>query len=156
MMGFCPEGLCNTPAWPTALARRSRPGSLQAGSVWTAAHHRICRSTASWYPVLTQGGICVPPTVTYLPYRVSGSTLTAVGHSQLLARWPGTHSQILAETQRAAQTVFSIYLKSNCSHDTSASSALGVLNNYVLYKSMHSLTHSKTPQYAIHWWVLTF
>ena len=24
-------------------------------------------------------------------YRVSGSTLTAVGRSQLLARWPGTH-----------------------------------------------------------------
>ena len=33
-----------------------------------------------------RAGICVPPTVTYLPYRVSGSTLTAVGRSQLLAR----------------------------------------------------------------------
>ena len=43
-------------------------------------------------PVLTRAGICVPPTVIYLPYRVSGSTLTAVGRSQLLARWPGTHS----------------------------------------------------------------
>ena len=51
----------------------------------TAAHHRICRSTASRSPVLTRAGICVPPTVTYLPYRVSGSTLTAVGRSQLLA-----------------------------------------------------------------------
>jgi len=47
-------------------------------SVWTAVHHRICRSTASWSPVLTRGGI-------YLPYRVSGSTLTAVGRSQMLA-----------------------------------------------------------------------
>jgi len=44
---------------------------------------------------VTRGGIYVPPTVTYLPYRVSGSTLTAVGRSQLLARWPGTHSGIL-------------------------------------------------------------
>ena len=35
-------------------------------------------STASRSPVLTRGGICVPPTVTYLPYRVSGSTLTVV------------------------------------------------------------------------------
>ena len=35
-------------------------------SVWTAAHHRICRSTASRSPVLTRGGICVPPTVIYL------------------------------------------------------------------------------------------
>jgi len=31
----------------------------------------------------------------YLPYRVSGSTLTAVGRSQLLARWPGSLSRIL-------------------------------------------------------------
>jgi len=48
-------------------------------------HHRICRSTASRSPVLTRAGIGVPPTVTYLPYRVSRSTLTAVGRSQLLA-----------------------------------------------------------------------
>jgi len=41
----------------------------------------------------------------HLPYRVSGSTLTAVGRSQLLARWPGTHSRILSAIQRAAQTV---------------------------------------------------
>ena len=77
-------------ARPTALARRSRPGSLQwqFTSVWTAAHHRICRSTASRSPVLTRAGICVPPTVTYLPFRVSGSTLMAVGRSQLLARDP--------------------------------------------------------------------
>jgi len=53
------------------------------------------RSTASRSPVLTRGSICVPPTVTYLPYRVSVSTLTAVGRSQLLPR-----------TQRAVQTQF--------------------------------------------------
>ena len=41
----------------------------------------------------TRRGICVPPTVIYLPYRVSGSALTAVGRSQLLAQWPGTHSR---------------------------------------------------------------
>jgi len=54
-------------------------------------------------PVLTRGGISVPPTVTYLPYRVSGSTLTAIGRFQLLARWPGTLSRILSGIQRAAQ-----------------------------------------------------
>ena len=107
----------------------------------SAAHHRICRSTASRSPVLTRGGICVPPTVTYLPYRVSGSTLTDVGRSQLLARWPGTHSRILSGIQRAAQTVLGVYLKSTCSRATSVSSALGVLNDYALYKSTHSLTH---------------
>jgi len=32
---------------------------------------RICRSTASRSPMLTRAGICVPPTVTYLPHCVS-------------------------------------------------------------------------------------
>jgi len=77
-------------------------------------------------------------------YRVSGSTLTAVGRSQLLARWPGTHSRNLSRIQRAAQTVLGIYLKRTCSHVTSASSALGVLNDYALFKSTHALTHSLT------------
>ena len=35
-----------------------------------------------------------------------------------------------------------VYLKRTCSSDTSASSALGVLNDYALHKSTHSLTHS--------------
>ena len=82
---------------------------------------------------------CVPPTVIYLPYRVSGSTLTAVGRSQLLAQWPGTHSRILSGIQRAAQTVLGVYLKRTCSRFTSASSAVGVFNEYALYKSTHSL-----------------
>ena len=72
----------------------------------------------------------------------SGSTPTAVGHSQLLVRRPGTLSQILSGIQRAAQTVLGIYLKHTCSGDTRAASALAVLNNDALYKSMHSLTHS--------------
>ena len=82
---------------------------------------------------------CVPPTVIYLPYRVSGSTLTAVGRSQLLAQWPGTHSRILSVIQRAAQTVLGVYLKRTCSRFTSASSAVGVFNEYALYKFTHSL-----------------
>ena len=74
--------------WTRAYRRRRH-----CTSVWTTAHHRIYRLTASRSPVLTGGGICVPPTVIYmyLPYRVSGSTLTAVGRCQLLARcrsWP--------------------------------------------------------------------
>jgi len=73
------------------------------------------------------------------------STLTAVGRSQLLARWPGTHSRISSWIQRAAQTVVGVYLKRTCSRVTSASSALGVLNDYALYKSKHSVTHSLLP-----------
>jgi len=77
-------------------------------------------------------------------YRVFGSTLTAVGRSQLLARWPRTHCRILSGIHLAAQTVLGIYLKRTCSRVTSASSELGVLNDYALYKSTHSPTHSLT------------
>ena len=70
----------------------------------------------------------------------SGSTLTTVGRSQQLVRWPGTHSRVVSGIQRAAQTVLGVYLKRTCSRVTSASSALGVLNDYALYKSTHSLT----------------
>jgi len=80
---------CNGLTFPIGF---SSSWQWQFTSVWTAAHRRICRSTASRSPVLTGGDICVPPAV--MPYRVSGSTLTAVGRSQLLARWPGTHSRI--------------------------------------------------------------
>ena len=78
----------------------------------------------------------------YLPYRISGSTLAAAGRSQLLARWPGTLSRILSGIQRTARTVFGVHLKRTYSRDTSASSALGVLNDNPLYKSTHSFTHS--------------
>ena len=50
--------------WLTSLTGFSSSLQWQFTSVWTAAHHRICRSTASRSPVLTRGGICVPPTVT--------------------------------------------------------------------------------------------
>ena len=70
------------------------------------------------------------------------SRLTPIGRSQLLARWPGTHSRILSGIRRAAQTVLGVYLNRTCSRVTGASSALGVLNDYALYKSTHSLTHS--------------
>jgi len=68
--------------------------------------------------------ICVPPTITYLLYLVSGSTLTAVWRFQLLARWPGTHSRILSEIQRAAQTVLGVYLKRTRSRLTSTSTPM--------------------------------
>ena len=77
--------------------------------------------------------------------RIAGAAQIAphgssgVGRFQLLARWPGTHSRILSGIQRAAQTVVGVYLKRTCSRVTSASTALGVLNDYALYKSTHSL-----------------
>ena len=98
-------------------------------------------STASRSPVLTRAGICVPPTVIYLPYRVSGLTSTAVGRSQLLARWPGTHSRILSGIQRAAQTVLGVYLKRARSRITSASSAFSG-SQRLRAVQIHALTHS--------------
>jgi len=80
--------------------------------------------------------------VTVLEYLNGHATLTAVGRSQLLAKWPGTLTQIISGILRAAQTVLGTYLKCTCSRDTSASRAIGVLNDYALYKSMHS--HSLT------------
>ena len=45
--------------------------------------------------------------------------------------------------QRAAQTVLGVYLKrTSFSRVASASSALGILNDYALYKSAHSLLFS--------------
>jgi len=51
------------------------------------------------------------------------AALTAVGRSELLARWPGTHSRVLSGIQRAAQTVLGVYLKRTCSRETGASGA---------------------------------
>ena len=117
----------------TSCGYYTAPGGKQSIVMSTAV--RLCLSLHSSIS---------PPTVTYLPYRVSGSTLTAVGRSQLLTRCPGTHSRILSGIQRAAQTVLGVYLKRTCSRVTSASSALGVLNDYARYKSTHALTHSET------------
>ena len=81
------------------------------------------------------------PTVIYLPYRVSGSTLTAVGRSQLLARWPGTHSRILFGIQRAAKTVLGVYLKRTCSRVISASNKRIRGSERLCAMQIHALTH---------------
>ena len=48
---------------------------------------------------------------------------------------------VIAVAAAAAQTVLGVYLKRTCSRVTIASSALGVLNDYALCKSTHTLTH---------------
>jgi len=117
--------------------------------------HRACHTVNT---VRRVGDVWVPPTVTYLPYRVYGSTLSKP--SGVLSCWPdtirydtrcyfnvrskadisqlnlphGTHSRILSAIQRAAQTVLGVYLKRTCSRVTSASSALGVFDDHALYR----------------------
>ena len=125
--------------WPTLGSRTAKEQEQELHSFNDLFSGQPLRS-----PVLTRAGICVSPTVTYLPYRVFGSTLAAVGRFQLLARWPETHSRIFSGIHRAAQTVLGVYLKRTCSRVTSASSALGVLNDYALYESTHSITRSLT------------
>ena len=65
-------------------------------------------------------------------------------HSPLSSNANSANSlpDFLSGIQRAAQTVLGVYLKRTCSCVTSASSALGVLNDYALYKSTHAHTHS--------------
>jgi len=91
--------------------------------------HSTCRSTASRSPVLTLGAIYVPPTVNYLQYFATGSTLTAVGPFQLQAPWSGTLSRISFGTRPSVQTVSDVCVKRICLLDTNAFSALEVLDD---------------------------
>ena len=67
---------------------------------------------------------------------VDTSSSTARRRTATSAARSGTSSRtcrILSGIQREAQTVLGVYLKCTCSRVTSASSALGVLNDYALY-----------------------
>jgi len=122
--------------------------------------------TASRPPVSTLGSTCVPPTVNYLQYLATGSTLTAVGPFQLPApAQSGTLSRISSETRPSVQTPSDVCLKRICSLDASALSALEVLDdnrtlqiyllNYLLtpvsdkyHKQLH--TTSKVKHVTVH------
>ena len=140
--------------WNCRLEERCLPVSATSSLCWSAV--AAGKQEFLSQQVTDMGRFCLVLSVSILNivhrralvhtvHLVSGSTLTAAGRFQLLARWPGTQSPILYGIQRAAQTVLGIYLKRACSRVTSASSALGVLNDYALYKSTHSLTHSDAP-----------
>jgi len=73
--------------------------------------------------------ICVPPTVNYLQYLSTGSTLTAVGPFQLPAPQSGTLCRISPETRPSVLTVSDVCLKRTCSLDISAFTALEVLDD---------------------------
>ena len=101
----------------------------QFTGVWTAVHRRTCRTTAFRSLVSTLGSICVPPTVNYLQYLATGSTLMAVRPSQSPAPQPGTLSRISSRTQPSVKTISDVCLKHTCSLDTSTFSALEVLDD---------------------------
>ena len=122
-------------AWWTSLHGSTSPTGCSSSwqwqfvGVWTAAHHRTCRTTAPRSLVMTLGGICVPPTVNYLQYLATVSTLTAVGPFQLPAPQSETFSRILSGTRPSVQTILDVWLKRHFSLDTSAFSALEVLDD---------------------------
>ena len=103
----------NCPRWDSNLG----PLTPQSGMLLYTGHCRriqveltksmqyYCRTTAFQPPVLTLGGICVPPTVNYLQYPATSSTVMAVGPSQSPAPQPGTLSRILSGTPPPVQTV---------------------------------------------------
>jgi len=60
-------------------------------------------------PPLVHVDIYVPPTATYLQYRVIGLTPMAVGLSQSLAQQSGIVSQISSGTRQSALTLSDVY-----------------------------------------------
>ena len=67
--------------WPTLGSRTAKEQEQELHSFNDLFSGQPLRS-----PVLTRAGICVPPTVIYLLYRVSRSTLTRP--SGVLSCWP--------------------------------------------------------------------
>jgi len=111
--------VCRWTQAASGAARRANDGRCLASSspqmtprtLYIVCIHVVgCRSLFL-LPLVLQCNILVGwPGPHYSPNRldthgVSRSTLTAVGRSQLLARWPGTLSRILSVIPRAAQTV---------------------------------------------------
>ena len=72
----------------------------------------------------------------------NGTSINTYGCRAFSLAGPMAWNSLPSGIQRAAQTVLGVYLKRTCSRVTSASSALGVLNDYALYKSTHSLSNS--------------
>ena len=108
---------------------RSDSGQTAGDALNCAQLRRTCRTTAFRTPVSTLGSTCVLPTVNCLQYLAIGSTLTAVGPFQLPAPKSGTLSRISSGTRPSVQTVSDVCLKRTCSLDTSAFSALEVLDD---------------------------
>jgi len=107
-------------------------------------------SDLSSYNVFTHS--CVPPTVIYLPYRVSGSTLT-YGRRAFSVAGPMAWNSLpdFIRDPTSSKDCFRRLLKTYrylFARVTSAYSALGVLIDYALYKSTHSLTCQSQSVYS--------
>ena len=74
----------------------------------------------------------VPPTATYLQYRVIGLTPMAVGLSQSLAQRSRTVSRISSRTRQSALTLSDVCWRRICLRDTSACSP-SEIDNFMRY-----------------------
>jgi len=99
--------------------------------------------------VLTRGGICVPPTVTYI-LAVPRFRLNTYGRRAFSVAGPMAWNSLPDFTRDPASST-------DCLRVTSASNALGVLNDYALYKSTHShlLTNLQGAKVWRPWRMLT-
>ena len=132
-------------ARPTALARRSLPGSLQAGSDSSPVSERP-RTTVSvgalhpglqcWHAAASTFRQPSPTCRTAFPAQHLQPSGVLSCWSDGLKLTPGFYPG----SNEQHRLYLGVYLKRTCSRVTSASSALGVLNDYALYKSTHSLT----------------
>ena len=140
---------------PRLLPKKARPGVEPATVNWVASpaltitpagHTTISRSPQNRWVVFFSSH-----STQYRSFRQPSPTCrTAFPAQHLLPSgvlscwpvWPGTHSRILFGIQRAAQTVLGVYLKRTCSRVPS--SALGVHNDYALYRSTHSPSPSQS------------
>ena len=90
--------------------------------------------------------ICVSPTVNYLQYLATGSTLTAVEPFQLPAPQYGTLFQISSETRPSVQTVSDVCLKCICVRNTTRYINLLTYLLTLSSKSMNRLiSHAQKP-----------
>ena len=132
---------------PTALARRHRPGSLQASSNSSPVSERP-RTTVS-VGTLHSGLRCrhAPASAFRQPSPTCRTAFPAQHLRPFSVAGPAAWNSLpdFFRYTTSSTDCFWRLLKRTCSRVTSASSALGVLNNYALYKSTHSLTHPQLP-----------
>ena len=137
--------------WNCRLEERCLPVSAMSSLCWSAV--AAGKQEFLSQQVTDMGRFCLVLSVSILSivhrralvhtvHLVSGSTLTAAGRSQLLARWPGTHSRILSADPTSSTDCFRHLLKTylfvhySCIQRIRGSQQLCAIQ-------IHALTHSQ-------------
>ena len=122
------------------VTNRATEHLLMIAPVRSAPRTAVRVGLLRYYAVPAAG--VVPTTVNCLQYLATGSKLTAVEPLQLPVPQSGTLSRISSGTRPSVQTLSDVCLKRTCSLDTSAFSALEVVDdNRALYKFTYLLTY---------------